>query len=51
MGKQGKREVPSKQWSSSELKDANKELLKVKKEGLSPDELSKQIQEPKGLII
>lgn len=49
MGKAAKREVPSRQWSSSELKDANKGLLAVKREGISQEELIKQIQEPIGL--
>lgn len=39
------RQVPSKQWSCSELKEGNKDLLRVKQESGGEEELKRKIQE------
>ena len=41
-----KRDVPSRQWSCSELKDGHKQLMNVKMEAVSKDQLAKEIKEP-----
>ena len=38
--------LPSRQFSCSDLADANKEMLEVKREGESRDELERKIKEP-----
>ena len=45
-GEKAKRTVPSKQWSCSELKDGHQQLLSVKTESVSKDQLALEIQEP-----
>ena len=37
--------MPSKQWSCSELQEGHAKLLKCKNEKLSPDEMQQQIEE------
>ena len=40
-----KKNMPSKQWSCSELQEGHAKLLKCKNEKLSPDEMQQQIEE------
>lgn len=44
--KKEKTPVQSKQFSCSELKEGHRELIKVKREAVTPEELQKQIQDP-----
>lgn len=46
-----KASLPSRQWSCSELANSNKEMLEVKREGESRDDLEKRIKEPLVLYI
>ena len=44
------RQLPSRQWSCSELEKSNKSMLKVKRESEDKEDLERKIQEPLAVI-
>ena len=48
MSEQKSRTVPSKQWSCSELKDGEQNLLAIKQEQYTKTDLEDEIKEPMG---